>query len=66
MKGSIKIEKDGETHEVELTKKDIKVLMNLMVDVEKEYCRGYMGNVREAQKKDPRLKTLYKILGYGV
>ena len=64
MKGKIEIETEGGTHEVELTNKDIKMLKRMMSDIEGAICVSHCmsPNIREVQAKDPRLKTLYKIL----
>jgi hypothetical protein len=64
MEGSITItNKDGETTTHDLSNKDIKVLMNISVGIEMEYCRRLQGKkCREAQREDKRLKLLYRIL----
>lgn len=54
---------DGE-YTVDVTKKDLKILKGLMMTIETDICKEVLINVREAQERDPRLKTLYKLLGY--
>lgn len=53
-------------YEVSLTKKDIKVLKRLKTEIEIEITRRCIQrpgvNTREEQSKEPRLKTLYKLL----
>ncbi len=49
---------------LEVTKKDLKILKRIMVEIESDICRSHPMNPREQQEKDPRLKVLYKLLGY--
>jgi hypothetical protein len=60
--GTLNIDSPEGKYEVDITKADIKALKNIMADIESEYCRKLMSGVREAQEKDKRLKTIYKLL----
>ena len=48
----------------EIDKKDYKMLKRIMMEIETEICKTHPMNTTEVQEKDPRLKTLYKLLGY--
>jgi hypothetical protein len=60
--GKLNINSPEGEYEVEITKADIKALKNIMSNIESEYCRKCISNVREAQENDKRLKTIYKLL----
>ena len=55
---------DQETETLEVTKKDLKILKRIMVEIESDICRSHPMNPTKQQEKDSRLKVLYKLLGY--
>ena len=65
MEGAIKIWNDeGEVYELRLTKKDIKLLKNIVMDLEKVYIRsGLQGQkLKEACANDKRIDLLDRIV----